>query len=196
MPVRRSSQRRRRTSNITLWSRMGKSVMLVGEVKPFDSKLKRQHAVPRSSFHLDECASPYRHCPLPSHRSSPILRKGGPILPSCIKQIHSCDKGTTFTRLIHINFPLTHIYTDIYIRALDATLPEEEPTGIDDLEGVKAYAKDGSIYVYTPNREEVTIIGMTGAIIKNEEQVGLQSYLVSRGIYIVRIGEKVFKLKN
>ena len=91
---------------------------------------------------------------------------------------------------------IKNIYTDIYIRALDATLPEEEPTGIEDLEGVKAYAKDGSIYVYTPNREEVTIIGMSGAIIKHAEQVGLQSYSVSRGIYIVRIGEKVFKLKN
>ena len=91
---------------------------------------------------------------------------------------------------------IKNIYTDIYIRALDATLPEEEPTGIENLEGVKAYAKDGSIYVYTPNREEVTIISMSGAIIKNEEQVGLQSYSVSRGIYIVRIGEKVFKLKN
>ena len=91
---------------------------------------------------------------------------------------------------------IKNIYTDIYIRALDATLPEEEPTGIEDLEGVKAYAKDGSIYVYTPSREEVMIIGMSGAIIKHEEQVGLQSYNVSRGIYIVRIGEKVFKLKN
>ena len=91
---------------------------------------------------------------------------------------------------------IKNIYTDIYIRALDATLPEEEPTGIEDVEGIKAYAKDGSIYVYTPNREEVTIIGMSGAIIKHAEQIGLQSYNVSRGIYIVRIGEKVFKLKN
>ena len=91
---------------------------------------------------------------------------------------------------------IKNIYTDIYIRALDATLPEEEPTGIEDLEGVKAYAKDGSIYVYTPNREEVTIISMSGAIIKHAEQVGLQSYNVNRGIYIVRIGDKVFKLKN
>ena len=91
---------------------------------------------------------------------------------------------------------IKNIYTDIYIRALDATLPEEEPTGIEDLEGVKAYAKEGSIYVYTPNREQVTIISMSGAIIKHEEQVGLQSYSVSRGIYIVRIGDKVFKLKN
>ena len=91
---------------------------------------------------------------------------------------------------------IKNIYTDIYIRALDATLPEEEPTGIENLEGVKAYAKDGSIYVYTPNREEVTIISMSGAIIKHAEQVGLQSYNVNRGIYIVRIGDKAFKLKN
>ena len=91
---------------------------------------------------------------------------------------------------------IKNIYTDIYIRALDATLPEEEPTGIENLEGVKAYAKEGSIYVYTPSREEVTIISMSGAIIKHAEQIGLQSYSVSRGIYIVRIGEKVFKLKN
>ena len=91
---------------------------------------------------------------------------------------------------------IKNIYTDIYIRALDATLPEEEPTGIENLEGIKAYAKEGSIYIYTPNREEVTIISMSGTIIKHAEQVGLQSYNVSRGIYIVRIGEKVFKLKN
>ena len=91
---------------------------------------------------------------------------------------------------------IKNIYTDIYIRALDATLPEEEPTGIEDVESIKAYAKEGSIYVYTPSREEVTIISMSGAIIKHAEQVGLQSYSVSRGIYIVRVGEKVFKLKN
>ena len=91
---------------------------------------------------------------------------------------------------------IKNIYTDIYIRALDATMPEEEPTGIEDAEGVKAYAKDGSIYIYTPNREEVTIISMSGVIIKHAKQVGLQSYNVNRGIYIVRIGEKVFKLKN
>ena len=91
---------------------------------------------------------------------------------------------------------IKNIYTDIYIRALDATLPEEEPTSLDDLEGIQAYAKEGSIYVYTPNREEVMIISMSGAILKHEEQVGWQSYDVNCGIYIVRVGEKVFKLKN
>ncbi len=91
---------------------------------------------------------------------------------------------------------IKNIYTDIYIRALDATLPEEEPTGLDNLEGIQAYAKEGSIYVYTPNREEVTIVSMNGAILKHEEQIGWQSYAVNRGIYIVRVGEKVFKMKN
>ena len=87
-----------------------------------------------------------------------------------------------------------NIYHDIYVKVTDVV--KEDATGIEDVESVKAYAKDGSIYVYTPNREEVMIISMSGAIIKNEEQVDLQSYSVSRGIYIVRIGDKVFKLKN
>ncbi len=88
------------------------------------------------------------------------------------------------------------IYHDIYIRALDATMPEEEPTGIEDVKGAKVYAQDGNIYVYTPNRERVMIVSMNGALVKNAEQEGMQSYSVSRGIYIVRIGDKVFKIKN
>lgn len=92
---------------------------------------------------------------------------------------------------------IKHIYTDIYIRALDAIVEEEEePTGIEDVEGVKVYAQDGNIYVYTPNRERVMIVSMNGALVKNAEQEGMQSYSVSRGIYIVRIGDKVFKIKN
>ena len=62
---------------------------------------------------------------------------------------------------------------------------------------VKVYAKDGSIYVYTPNREEVVILNMTGAIVKSEEQVGLVQYDgLERGIYIIRIGDNIFKIKN
>ena len=70
------------------------------------------------------------------------------------------------------------IYHDIYIRALDATMPEEEPTGIEDVEGVKVYAQDGNIYVYTPNRERVMIVSMNGALVKNAEQEGMQSYSI------------------
>lgn len=92
---------------------------------------------------------------------------------------------------------IKNIYSDIYIQALDAILEiEEEPTGIEDMEGAKVYAKEGTIYVYTPNHERVMIVSMNGAIVKSAEQEGMQSYSLNRGIYIVRIGDKVFKIKN
>ena len=92
---------------------------------------------------------------------------------------------------------IKNIYSDIYIQALDAILEiEEEPTGIEDVEGAKVYAKEGTIYVYTPNHERVMIVSMNGAIVKSAEQEGMQSYSLNRGIYIVRIGDKVFKIKN
>ena len=83
-------------------------------------------------------------------------------------------------------YVIKNIYTDIYIRALDATMPDDA-TGLEEVEGVKAYAQDGNIYVYTPNRMPVWIVSMTGAVLRNEEQVGLQAYdRLTRGIYIVR----------
>ena len=92
-------------------------------------------------------------------------------------------------------YVIKHIYTDIYIRALDATMPDDA-TGLEEVEGVKAYAQDGNIYVYTPNRMPVWIVSMTGAVLRNEEQVGLHAYdRLTRGIYIVRVGEQVFKIR-
>ena len=86
-----------------------------------------------------------------------------------------------------------NVYTDIYVKATDV---EKNPTGIEEIEGVKVYAQDGSLYVYTPSRLPVWIISMTGAVVRNEEQIGLQQYdRLNRGIYIVRVGEQIFKLK-
>ena len=86
-----------------------------------------------------------------------------------------------------------NIYTDIYVKATNV---EKNPTGIEEIEGVKVYAQDGSLYVYTPSRLPVWIISMTGAVVRNEEQIGLQQYdRLNRGIYIVRVGEQIFKLK-
>ena len=92
-------------------------------------------------------------------------------------------------------YVIKNIYTDIYIRALDATMPDDA-TGLEEVEGVKAYAQDGNIYVYTPNRMPVWIVSMTGAVLRNEEQVGLHAYdRLTRGIYIVRVGEQIFKIR-
>lgn len=88
---------------------------------------------------------------------------------------------------------IDHIYTDIYVKVTDV---EHLPTGLEEVEGAKVYTQDGSIYVYTPSRMPVWIVSMTGALLRNEEQVGLQSYdRLTRGIYIVRVGEQVFKIQ-
>ena len=92
-------------------------------------------------------------------------------------------------------YRIQNIYTDIYIMV--EGVAEENLTGIESIEGAKVYTKDGSIYVYTPTEEEVTIISMSGAVLKNEQQVGLKQYTgLQRGVYIICIGEQRFKVRN
>ena len=73
---------------------------------------------------------------------------------------------------------------------------KETPTGIEELQSTKVYAQDGSLYVQTPKQEEVRIISISGAVAKNETQIGLKRYDLPRGIYIVRVGEETYKVRN
>ena len=93
-------------------------------------------------------------------------------------------------------YEIKNIYTDIYLTIDGVEEEEETPTGIEELEGAKVYAKDGSIYVQTPQQERVVIISISGAVLKNEQQVGLQRYGLPRGIYIICIGEERIKVRN
>ena len=91
-------------------------------------------------------------------------------------------------------YKINNIWTHIYVKAEGSE--KKNPTGMEEVEGVKVYTKDGSLFVQTPQREQVIIISMTGAVVKNEEQVGLKQYHgLNPGIYIVRIGEQVFKIR-
>ena len=92
-------------------------------------------------------------------------------------------------------YPINNIWTHIYIKAQGAE-EKEDPTGIESIEGVKVYTKDGSLYVQTPQREQVIIVSMSGAVVKNEEQIGLKQYHgLQPGIYIVRIGDRAYKVR-
>ena len=92
-------------------------------------------------------------------------------------------------------YPINNIWTHIYIKAQGAE-KKEDPTGIESIEGVKVYTKDGSLYVQTPQREQVIIVSMSGAVVKNEEQIGLKQYHgLQPGIYIVRVGQTTYKLR-
>ena len=92
-------------------------------------------------------------------------------------------------------YEVKNIYTEIYI-TVDGVEEVEEPTGIEEVENTKVYAKDGSIYVQTPKLKAVTIISISGAIMKQEEQIGLQRHALPRGIYIICIGEERIKVRN
>ena len=92
-------------------------------------------------------------------------------------------------------YPIKNIWNHIYIKAEGAE-EKEDPTGIEQIEGVKVYTKDGSLYVQTPQREQVIIVSMSGAVVKNEEQIGLKQYHgLHPGIYIVRVGQTTYKLR-
>ena len=92
-------------------------------------------------------------------------------------------------------YPIKNIWTHIYIKAEGAE-EKEDPTGIESIEGVKVYTKDGSLYVQTPQREQVIIVSMSGAVVMNEEQIGLKQYYgLQPGIYIVRVGQTTYKLR-
>ena len=91
-------------------------------------------------------------------------------------------------------YEIRNICTEIYITV--EGVETETPTGIEEITGVKVYTKDGSLYVQTPKQEEVRIISISGAIIKNETQIGLKRYDLPRGIYIICIGEERVKVRN
>ena len=92
-------------------------------------------------------------------------------------------------------YSIKNIWNHIYIKALGVE-EKEDPTGIESIEGVKVYTKDGSLYVQTPQREQVIIVSMSGAVVKNEEQIGLKQYHgLQPGIYIVRVGDRAYKLR-
>ena len=105
-----------------------------------------------------------------------------------------------YTEVIEPNnegiYEIKNIYTDIYLTIDGVEEEEETPTGMEDIEGAKVYAKDGSIYVQTSKQEQGQIISISGAVLKNETQIGLKRYDLPRGIYIIGIGEQRFKVRN
>lgn len=88
-------------------------------------------------------------------------------------------------------FQVTDIEEDIYLKGMDAVY-----TGTENIDGVvRVYTKDGSLYVYTAQPEEISVISMTGVTVKRTQQTGLQSYPLNQGIYVVLVGEQVFKVR-
>lgn len=88
-------------------------------------------------------------------------------------------------------FQVTDIEGGIYLKGIDAIY-----TGTEDIDGmVRVYTKDGSLFVYTAQPEEISVVSMTGVTVKRTRQTGLQSYPLNQGIYVICVGEQVFKVR-
>ena len=92
-------------------------------------------------------------------------------------------------------YEVRNIYTEIYI-TIEGVTEEETPTGIEELESTAVYTQEGAIYVRTPQRATVSIVSLTGAIVKKAEQTGTQRYDLPRGIYIVDVAGQRYKVRN
>ena len=92
-------------------------------------------------------------------------------------------------------YEVRNIYSEIYI-TIEGVTEEETPTGIEELESTAVYTQEGAIYVRTPQRATVSIVSLTGAIVKKAEQTGTQRYDLPRGIYIVDVAGQRYKIRN
>ena len=92
-------------------------------------------------------------------------------------------------------YEVRNIYTEIYI-TIEGVTEEETPTGIEELKSTAVYTQEGAIYVRTPQRATVSIVSLTGAIVKKAEQTGTQRYDLPRGIYIVDVAGQRYKVRN
>ena len=92
-------------------------------------------------------------------------------------------------------YEVRNIYSEIYI-TIEGVTKEETPTGIEELESTAVYTQEGAIYVRTPQRATVSIVSLTGAIVKKAEQTGTQRYDLPRGIYIVDVAGQRYKVRN
>ena len=91
-------------------------------------------------------------------------------------------------------YQIRNIYTDIYIMV--EGVAEENPTGIEQIEGAQVYTRDGSLFIRTPQPEQVLVISASGAILKNERFAGLRRFdNLQRGVYIICIGNERFKVR-
>ena len=86
---------------------------------------------------------------------------------------------------------IKNVKDDVSVKATGAVY-----TAIEQVEGVKVYTANGILYIETPSRIPVTIVNLTGVVIRNEESIGMKQYNnLNSGVYIVRVGNRIFKVR-
>ena len=92
-------------------------------------------------------------------------------------------------------YQIRSVYTDIYVKVSGDGI---WPVSNEEVEAqeVKVYTQNGAIVVSTPSMMEVQIISMTGAQVAADKVAGQREFRnIAEGIYVVRVGDKIVKVR-
>lgn len=92
-------------------------------------------------------------------------------------------------------YQIRNVYTDIYVKVSGDGI---WPVSNEEVEAqeVKVYTLDHKIVVSTPSMMDVQIISMTGVQVASDKVARQREFHnISEGIYIVKVGDKIIKVK-
>ena len=92
-------------------------------------------------------------------------------------------------------YQIRSVYTDIYVKVSGDGI---WPVSNEEVEAqeVKVYTQNGAIVVSTPSMMDVQIISMTGAQVAADKVAGQREFRnLAEGIYVVRVGDKIVKVR-
>ena len=92
-------------------------------------------------------------------------------------------------------YQIRSVYTDIYVKVSGDGI---WPVSNEEVEAqeVKVYTRNGAIIVSTPSLMDVQIISMTGSVVAADKVAGQREFRnLAEGIYVVRVGEEIVKVR-
>lgn len=92
-------------------------------------------------------------------------------------------------------YQIRNVYTDIYVKVSgDGIWPVSNEEM--DAQEVKVYTQNGAIVIVTPSLMDVQVITMNGLKVASDKVAGQRKfYNLLEGIYVVKVGKEVFKVK-
>ena len=92
-------------------------------------------------------------------------------------------------------YQIRSVYTDIYVKVSgDGIWPVSNEKV--EAQEVKVYTQNGAIIVSTPSLMDVQIISMTGSVVAADKVAGQREFRnIAEGIYVVRVGEEIVKVR-
>lgn len=92
-------------------------------------------------------------------------------------------------------YQIRSVYTDIYVKVSGDGI---WPVSNEEVEAqeVKVYTQNGAIVVSTPSLMDVQVISMTGSVVAADKVAGQREFRnIAEGIYVVRAGEEIVKVR-